>query len=62
MNRSPYDSYDRPSSGGRYQRDRSDERRSAGRGNRPPGPPPEGGGAGPEGAPTEVGATPSALP
>ena len=44
MNRSPYDSYDRPSSGGRYQRNRSDERRSAGRGNRPPGPPPEGGG------------------
>ena len=27
-----------------------------------PTPPPEGGGAGPEGAPTEVGATPSALP
>ena len=43
MNRSRYDSYDRPQSGGRYERG-YDDRRNSGRGNRPPGPPPEGGG------------------
>ena len=44
MNRSRYDSYDRPTGGGRYERGGYDDRRSGGRGNRPPGPPPEGGG------------------
>ena len=43
MNRSRYDSYDRPQGGGRYERG-YDDRRGSGRGNRPPGPPPEGGG------------------
>ena len=44
MNRSRYDSYDRPTGGGRYERGGYDDRRSSGRGSRPPGPPPEGGG------------------